>query len=89
MNPNTTEVITTDDGVTVDMGYYNVPPVRERYMAEMDEGFIAQLVKTGLSFDEAVTKGLYHKARVHVRHPKGSEWMDEAAEAYANGTKQS
>ena len=87
MNPKTTEVIDAGDGVAVDMGFYNIHPVRDRFEETCDLGMIEMLMKQfDLTFDEAITKDLYYACRMVVRDTKAGgcfQWIQDTAEAVA------
>lgn len=87
MDPNCKEVIDTGDRVVVDMGFFNVPPVREHYAKECDQGMVEMIQRQlGLTYEEALTKSLYHACRMIVR-PGGRDgyfgWIYDMAEAWA------
>ena len=87
MSPDIAEVIDTGDGIKVDMGFFNVPPVREQYIARCDMGMVKMLMeRQGLTFDEAITKSLYHACRMVVRQDDPSDglfgWIHDTAKDY-------
>jgi len=88
MNPKTAEVIDAGDGIHVDMGYYNIPAVRDRYVETCDLGMIESLMgQFDLTFDEAITKSLYYACRLVVRDPRGGgvfQWIEDTAKAVAS-----
>ena len=86
MSPDCKDVIDTGDGVVVDMSYFNVPPVREAYIAKCDMPMVETISKQlGLTLDEAFTKSLYQACRMVVRRD-GREghfgWIADLAEEY-------
>lgn len=75
MDPNSQEVISTPDGVTVDMSYYNQPHFRRAIEEDIDDMLLKKYMDKGLTFQEAITLQLYHCARVVARGYKG-KWAD-------------
>jgi len=73
MDPQTTEVITTPDGVSVDMGHYNQPHFRSAVEDAIDEKLLVSYMKQGWTYDESITRQLYHKARMAERYPEGPD----------------
>ena len=83
MNPDTQETIDAGDGVVVDMARYNIGPIRDRYIEETDMGMLELMQRQlDLTFDEALTKSLYHACRCAVRDRNGHfGWIEDIAEA--------